>query len=177
LLLSDQLSEKPEAWLDEVVGLLAWGRLGHADLLTTSVILQSVGRLNDGWMRAPDGKRLPLPLLARIDDIWREGSQGRFGFARQLALQNRPPAGAPPGGGKDFFALADRLRWRLSGHELIPRRYSQFIASTRYPYGYPDAFFPTLRNVQVEESMGWLDQWRQSVMAIHVRLRREGGPS
>jgi DNA-binding SARP family transcriptional activator len=181
-------SDRPDDWLDELVRLLAHGRLGPADLLTTSVILASVGRLDDGWIPTMDSRRLPVSLLGQLDRVWRDGSAGRYGFTRQLGLHDRPPvrpaqrasrdtvpASAPTGGSEDFYALADALRWRLDGREVIPRHYGEFVACTRYPGGYPAAFFPTLRNAQVEQNKGWLDQWRQSVMATQLALRRAGG--
>lgn len=154
--------------VEELVDHLAHGRFGHADLVTTSMLLDPVSRLSAGWMRIQDGARLPLPLLKRIDRVWREASRGRFGFSRQVAIRGRRPTGV-----RDFFPLADALKWRLDSREVIPR-YGEFLAQARYPAGYPDGFFPTLRNAQIEEGMGWLKQWSQSVMATHLRLRGEG---
>jgi len=68
-------------------------RVEHADILTTSLLLEAVGRLDSGWMRRADGEHLPFDLLAGIDASWSKFSAGTHGFARSShAIQATPLA-------------------------------------------------------------------------------------
>lgn len=158
--------------LHKLWSFLEEGQLEHADILTTSLLLEAVDRLDPGWMRRGDTASLPTGLLAEIDSGWSMLSQGVHGFGAQLARYPAPPAGAPPGGDRDFFALARALGWRDGRRHAMPR-YGKFVAG---PAEYPVGFFPTLRNPQREQYQGWPDSWRQTVMAVHLQLRRSGGP-
>ena len=123
-----------------------------------------------GWLRSSDGLLLPVTLLAGVDRAWAGASGGRFGFGAQLARHDRPPSRTPAGGGSDFFALAAALGWG-DGDTPTPR-YPRFSLRDQYPSG----FFPTLRNPQWEWHQTWHDEWMETVMSVHLRLRRLGWP-
>ena len=160
---------KPVA-LRKLASFLAAGKLEHADILTTSMILEKAGRLDEGWMRQADGAEPPVSFLADVDAIWSTYSGGRYGFRAQLALHSSPPARAPAGGYRDFAALAAKLGWVKSQDDTVPR-YREFVHRSAGHAG----FFPTLRNPQLEHYQSWHDQWTSTVMALHARLRRWGG--
>lgn len=145
-------------------------QIGHADILTTSLLLQSVGRLDYGWMRPPDGKNLSFGLLADIDAVWSKFSRGAQGFRAQLSLHRRHPDGAPAGRQRDFTMLALSVGWKSTRRNTMPR-YEEFVTAKSYPVG----FFPTLRNPQVERRQGWHDRWVATVMAVHLQLRQWKG--
>ncbi len=149
------------AALDRLRGFLDERETEHADLLTTSVVLDAAGRLGSGWMRRSDAGALTDSLLAGIDALWSRFSSGRYGFGAQRAL-------VPVCGGQhaDFLALSVGFGWRASAEDTVPR-YQVFA---RRALGQP-GFFPTLRNPQAEEYLDWYDQWTQTTLAVHMRLR------
>jgi hypothetical protein len=134
----------------------------HADLLTTSLVLEAAGRLANGWIRRSDAGTLTDGLLAGVDALWSRSSGGIHGFGAQRAL-------APVCGGRhaDFLELSVRYGWRTSMEDTVPK-YQEFVRRTA---GQP-GFFPTLRNPQAEEYLDWYDQWTQTTLAVHLRLRR-----
>ena len=139
----------------------------HADILTTSLILEAVGRAGSGWIRRDDGQNLPFDLLADIDAAWSEFSHGAQGFRAQLSLH------PSPGGAPAFSTLALSLGWRSTRRDTMPKygKYGEFVTPADHPIG----FFPTLRNPQLERYEAWHDKWRMTVMAVHLQLRRWRG--
>jgi hypothetical protein len=153
--------------LGRLRALLADGRIEHADILTTSVLLSQAGRADNGWLRRRDGGSIPACLLDDIDAIWSASSGGAYGFGAQLALHPVPPRDAPSGGQRDFSALALAVSWKNSPREAIPR-YQEFVDSAQHPAG----FFPTLRNPLLERYASWHDFWAETVMAVHTQFRK-----
>lgn len=143
------------------------GQLAHADILTTSLLLDAAQRLDKGWLRRTDGAKLPAGLLADIDALWSKFAQQ--GFAVQLARHPGPPPGAPPGRHRDFLALALSVGWKNLRGEVSPV-YEELVATAFFPPG----FFPTMRNPQLERFESWHDKWTDTVMAVHTRLRNSG---
>jgi hypothetical protein len=148
--------------LDRLRGMLDEREIEHADLLTTSLLLAAADRLGSGWMRRADAATLTDSLLAGVDALWSHFSGGRYGFGAQRAL-----APACRGRHADFLMLSVRYGWRTSTEDTVPR-YQAFV---RRAVGQP-GFFPTLRNPQAEEYLDWYDQWTQTTLAVHMRLRR-----
>jgi len=149
---------------------LGEGEIAYADILTTSILLSAVGRLENGWMRRADGRHLPFDLLASVDAAWSAFSRGTQGFAAQLALHGTQPQSGPAGHYRDFNMLGLALGWKQTLRDVTPR-YGEFFK----PVGYPTGFFPTLRNPQLERFDGWHDPWLTTVMAVHLQLRRWAG--
>ncbi|WFB06078.1 TIR domain-containing protein [Streptomyces sp. LX-29] len=149
--------------LSRLEALLAEREFEHADLLTTTLLLESVGRLDTGWLRRADGRRLPDALLSEIDGLWARFSDETHGFRAQARR-------ALLGGGRhaDFMALSVAYGWRGSAADAVPT-YQDFV---RRSGGH--GFFPTLRNPQSERYVDWYDQWTETVLAVHLRLREEG---
>ncbi|OKH90803.1 peptidase [Streptomyces uncialis] len=143
--------------------LLAEHETEHADLLTTTLLLEAVGRLEAGWLRRSDGRRLPESLISGIDTLWSRSSGGTYGFGAQTRL-------ARAGGGRhsDFMPLSVGYGWRSSPDETVPT-YQRFTSAAGN-----HAFFPTLRNPQSERYRDWYDQWTETVLAVHLRLRERG---
>jgi hypothetical protein len=159
------------AQLAKLHSFLDAGRVEHADILTTTMLVCAVGRIGSGWLRREDGSRLLSSLLAGIDLTWSEFSGGGHGFRAQLARHSGPPQGARPGDYRDFVALALSLGWKSQARAATPQ-YGDFVrpATGKWQAG----FFPTLRNPQLEQRQGWPDRWRETVMAVHLRLRSWG---
>jgi hypothetical protein len=158
-----------EVSLQKLSHALEEGQLAHADILTTSLLLQAAQRLDKGWLRRSDGVRLPAALLADIDIAWSKFSHGQQGFAAQLALHATPPPGAPPGRYRDFLQLALSVGWKGLRGEVSPV-YAELVGTGEFVPG----FFPTMRNPQLERFGSWHDKWTETVMAVHTRLRQCG---
>jgi TIR domain/GUN4-like len=143
-------------------------RVAHADILTTSMVLEAAKRSEEGWLHEADGTLLLPGLIAGIDQIWSDSTHGVHGFRAQLALHNAPPSGVRPGRDRDFTALAKSVGWRGPQPGPTPV-YTDFV--TPRAGNWPPGFFPTLRNPQLELRTGWHERWVQTVMAVHLRLR------
>src|SRR5690625_2798864 len=83
--------------LAKLSAFLEDGQFEHADIVTTSIILDSVHRLDTGWLRRTDGKKLSVGLLRDIDDCWSHFSGGQYGFHVQVSLHASPPPGTQEG--------------------------------------------------------------------------------
>ncbi len=153
--------------LEKLSAALDAGRLEHADILTTSVVVEAAGRLDRGWLRRRDGADLPATLLTGIDRAWSQATSRRHGFTAQLELWSHHSHGTRVGSSRAFSDLTLALGWRGSRRDVVPR-YPDFAGGQDYPTG----FFPTLRNPQIETSQTWHDHWLETVMAVHVRLGR-----
>src|SRR5262249_1121657 len=77
--------------LQKLRTFLTEGEIGHADIFTTSLLLDAVGRLDCGWMRRVDGDSLSFGLLADIEEAWSGFSHGAQGFRAQLSLHGHHP--------------------------------------------------------------------------------------
>ncbi|TDC65986.1 TIR domain-containing protein [Streptomyces hainanensis] len=143
---------------------LAEREFAHADLLTTSLLLAAAGRQESGWLRRRDGERLPAALLTEIDAAWSAASGGRHGFRAQRGRAGLTGRGRHA----DFLELSAAYGWRGSPDETVPR-YAEF--ATRGGPG----FYPTLRNPQCEQYLDWYDQWTETALAVHARLREWEG--
>jgi hypothetical protein len=147
--------------LDRLRASLAAGETEHADLLTTSLLLEAAGRLGSGWLRRQDGDRLPGALLAGVDALWAGFSGRRDGFGAQLAL-----ARVSGRRHSDFLTLSVKLGWRGTPDDAVPA-YREFAGRAPGRAG----FFPTLRNPQSEQYLDWYDQWTRTALTVHARLR------
>ncbi|MFF7892393.1 TIR domain-containing protein [Streptomyces sp. NPDC007907] len=157
----------PSAGLERLRAHLAEAELEHADLLTTRLVMESVGRTAEGWLSARQAAGIPCELLAGIDALWHRHSDGRHGFRHQLAL-------APAGGrrGPGFPDLGAALGWRDSAESAVPRLYRDF--ARRAGPGSRPGFYPTMRDPGHENDPDWYDRWSSTVLALHARLREWG---
>jgi hypothetical protein len=154
--------------LTKLHSFLKEGRVEHADILTTSMVLDAAKRSEQGWLHEADGALLVPGLIAGIDRIWSESTGGVHGFRAQLALHRAPPPGVKPGRDRDFTTLARAVGWRAPQPGATPL-YTDFVNPRAG--NWPPGFFPTLRNPQLELRQGWHNRWVRTVMAVHLRLR------
>jgi TIR domain/GUN4-like len=152
------------AGLDQLDRYLGEREFEYADLLTTTLVLESANRLGEGWMRERDGRELPPALIFGIDALWSRHSGGRHGFRVQLSL-----AQVRHGRHAEFLALAAACGWRDIADVGVGRHYREF--SKRAAEGGRPGFFPTLRNPQSERYVHWYDLWEPTVLAVHLRLQ------
>lgn len=153
------------AALERLRAHLAEDEYEHADLLTTRLVMETAGRLGEGWLSERHAAVLPWELLAGIDALWTTHSHGRQGFRRQRALAPT----ARGGRGSRFPDLGAALGWRDSAEAAVPRLYQDF--ARRAGPGRRTGFFPTLRDPGRENDPDWYDRWSSTVLAVHARLR------
>ncbi|MEU6065990.1 TIR domain-containing protein [Streptomyces sp. NPDC047082] len=158
------------AGLERLRAHLAEDEYEHADLLTTRLVMESAGRLTEGWLSARHAATVPRELLAGVDALWGRRSHGRQGFRRQLALT---PSGGPRG--PRFPELGAALGWRDTAEDAVPRLYRDF--ARRAGPGRRTGFYPTLRDPGHENDPDWYDRWSSTVLALHARLREWGTDS
>ncbi|WP_329364761.1 TIR domain-containing protein [Streptomyces sp. NBC_00669] len=139
----------------------------HADLLTTSLLLEAANRAGDGWLRARDAHALPAELLAGVDAVWARHSHDRQGLRVQRGL-----ARVRRGRHAEFLNLSVACGWRRAVDDVVPAGYQEF--ADRAGPGRRAGFFPTLRNPQNEHFADWYDQWSATALAVHLRLDERG---
>jgi hypothetical protein len=153
-----------DAALSRLDGYLRDGETQHADLLTTTMLLDAAGRLTYGWLPRESGESLPGGLLTEIDAAWARHTGGRQGFQAQRSLAR---LGARTGH-REFVRLSVAFGWR-DANGSAPARYGEF--ARRAGAGDLTGFFPTLRNAHNEIYPNWYDRWTGTVLAVHARLR------
>lgn len=153
--------------IDRINTYLCEGEFAHADLQTTTVMLEAAERLDQGWMGTRHVRRIPAAVLAGVDAVWADHSHGRQGFRIQAELaQVRRARHA------DFLELSVACGWRSSVECGVPRSYRDFTESAGP--GPRRGFYPTLRNPQNERFMDWYDQWNSTVLSVHLVGRGKG---
>ncbi|MEA5509149.1 GUN4 domain-containing protein [Crocosphaera sp. UHCC 0190] len=87
-----------------------------ANEITNTLILQSIKRDEQGWMSRDDIATMPCWDLKTIDQLWKEYSQGRFGFSVQFSIfvetGNKPGRLLASDAYDDF---GTRIGWRKDG--------------------------------------------------------------
>jgi hypothetical protein len=66
--------------------LLAQQEWQAADAVTLSLLLEAVGRGNEGWLDAAAIAQIPCDLLHQIDQRWMQASDQHFGFSIQAQI-------------------------------------------------------------------------------------------
>jgi len=93
--------------------LLATGQWRRANDRTEQLMLQAAGREGQGWLAAQNLDNFSCWDLKTIDNLWKEYSQGRFGFSVQFPIFIE--TGNKPGRLVDVDAyekFGDRIGWR-----------------------------------------------------------------
>ncbi|MEU7528663.1 GUN4 domain-containing protein [Saccharothrix sp. NPDC042600] len=143
--------------LGAALGDRAWER---ADALTTAALLTEADRVEEGWLRSGDGAKLTDRLLTELDAAWSRHSGGAWGFRAQLeGVGGTSAAGY-------FRSLSTAFGWRADDDGTDPP-YAEF--GRRADRSRP--FYPTLRNPDRERFPEWHDEWSDTVVATHGRLR------
>lgn len=105
--------------------LLATGQWQEADQETANVLLKVYGREQEGKFNLEDVKNLPCRDLRTIDQLWKEWSQGRFGFGIQNQIWESVE--------QNYDAFCDRVGWRLD-HNWLP--YNRLSFEVTAPEGH-----------------------------------------
>ena len=94
--------------------LLSKGKWKEANQETTKAILLAAGREQEGWFRSEDIDNFPCEDLRTIDQLWRNYSNGKFGFSVQKKIYESL------GGTKEFKrdvwnSFGERVGWKNPG--------------------------------------------------------------
>ncbi len=115
---------------------LSQGNFKDADLETTRVILETIGRNRDN-LTPEDMSRFPCAVLQVVDRLWQHYSNHRFGFSVQLKIYQ------DVGGNPDTLRaqsmemiqkFGEQLGWRVEG-EWRMNDYDQWDFSLSAPMG------------------------------------------
>jgi serine/threonine-protein kinase len=88
-----------------------------ADRETSRVMLQTMGREEDGYLTLNDIENFPCPDLRKIDQLWVKYSKGKFGFSVQKKIYQSL------GGTKEY----DRKVWETFGDEVGWRKGGKWL--------------------------------------------------
>jgi hypothetical protein len=99
-----------------------------ADLETWDLMLKLTKREQEGWLRVEDAKNFPKQELQKMDQLWVEYSNGKFGFSvqKQIWLE----LGGKLDGESDwdtYQKFGDRVGWKRNGEWIL---YSEYTFST-----------------------------------------------
>lgn len=75
----------------------------QADTATWDLILRLLGKSSQGLIFSGNLQQIPCSELLRLDQLWVQCSQGRFGFSVQARIYQTV--------GKDYGAFCDRVGW------------------------------------------------------------------
>jgi hypothetical protein len=109
--------------LENLLKAMQWK---EADYETYQVMLQVVGRKQQGWMRKEELLNFPDTHLKLIDSLWRMYSKNRFGFSVQQQVL-RSIGGKPDNLDSSLFRkFAEHIGWRYNNEWL---KYEDFNIS------------------------------------------------
>lgn len=97
--------------------LLILGKLKEADQETATIILKLTNRQKQGWIDQHHVEQLPCHELEIINQLWYEGSNGRFGFSVQKKLY-QSLGGQPEYNAKIWRDFGDKVGWRQHNNWL-----------------------------------------------------------
>ena len=154
---------------DRLQKLLADGKWEEANSLTYTLMLKAAGREAPGWLDLSSIKSFPCSDLKIIDSLWKEYSQGRFGFSVQLPIFIN--TGNKPGklvGSEAYESFGDRVGWRKDGQWII------FLGNLNYSLDAPAGELPTFRS-QYQIQGGRMDYTTFAQRIVECKL--EGSPA
>ena len=144
--------------------LLREGKWRKANDETRDLLLQATGRKATGWVTTDNIKTLSCWDLKTIDSLWKQYSQGKFGFSVQLPIFLE--TGNRPGklvGDDAYIKFGDRIGWRQSGTWL---NYSQLTFATTAPLGHLPAAHLTWSGLKRGQSWQWYGGTEEDVRFI-----------
>jgi predicted NACHT family NTPase len=89
-----------------------------ADVETSRVMLQTMGREEDRYLRFNDIENYPCADLRKIDQLWVKYSKGKFGFSVQKKIY-QSLGGTKEYDSKVWSAFGDKVGWRKGGKSLM----------------------------------------------------------
>ncbi|MBD2297234.1 serine/threonine-protein kinase [Nostoc sp. FACHB-190] len=109
----------------------------EADDETYLVMLQAVDRQNEGWMRAEELCNFPCAVLCKIDQLWVEYSDGKFGLSVQQRIWGSVSDSPNSFDISTFYKFGGYVGW-LNNNEWLS--YNNFIFSLEAQEGHLPSF-------------------------------------
>ncbi|MFH7244410.1 MAG: GUN4 domain-containing protein [Spirulina sp.] len=96
--------------------LLAAQQWKDADQETLNVMLGIANRQSEEWLDSASLQNFPCGELAKLNQLWINASDGRFGFSVQRKIYVDDCGGQPNGedGENAWYCFADRVGWRVN---------------------------------------------------------------
>ena len=136
----DLISPDTNVNYNDLANYLAEGDWRKANDETREVLLEATGRKEIGWIPAEQIKTISCWDLRTVDNLWKQYSQGKFGFSVQLPIYIS--TGNRPGklvGDNAYNVFGERLGWRKDGDWVI------FIEDLTYSTDAPEGHLPNPR--------------------------------
>ena len=121
-------------YYNQLERLLKAGFWKEADQETRNIMLKIANREEEGWLDQESLQNFPCEALAKIDKLWVEASDGKFGFSVQKNIYVDECGGKPDGqyDEKAWYCFADKVGWRKNGTWLD----SEVTFNTTAPIGH-----------------------------------------
>lgn len=139
--------------------LLASGQWREANEKTGQLFQQATHRTAPGWVRSDDIAVFPCWDLQTIDTLWKDASNGRFGFSAQFPIYIE--TGNKPGrlvATDAYDNFGDRVGWRIPRNDPKNPKITDWIA------------FKENLNFTLEAPVGHLPNPRQEYQVTGGRL-------
>lgn len=95
----------------------------EANDTTVKLMLQSLGREDEGWFSKENLELLPCENLKKIDHLWQKYSNNKFGFSVQKALFTETIVKHGVRDNNIFDKFAETVGWKKA--KLFPRNYNE----------------------------------------------------
>lgn len=116
-------------------GLLKRGEWRNADQATSYLMLNVANKNARNWLGKPEITNFPCEVLSKIDDLWFNNSQGKFGFRvhRKIYIENF--GGNPDGqiNTQAWWRFNDKVGWLVKDKWLT---YSDLTFNIQAPEGH-----------------------------------------
>jgi uncharacterized caspase-like protein len=111
-----------------------------ADQETANLMAKVTNRETGGWMEDEDMKNFPCEILRKLDSLWLENSNGKFGFSVQKKIYAEKCGGQLEGSyeEKAWNCLGDRVGWRVNG------KWMETVQQTTLDISAPSGHLPSL---------------------------------
>lgn len=100
---------------------------------TGKLLFQAAKKDNEGWLDREAINIIPCNILSKIDELWLENSDQRFGFGVQKEIYFECGGEVDKYDEKIWECVGDRIRWRLKGNWLSP---DEVIFDSSAPVGH-----------------------------------------
>ncbi len=126
------LCSVPKVDYQQLQSLLATGNWKAADRETLNLLLKAAGREKQGWLNIQSINEFPATDLGKLDRLWVEYSDGRFGLSVQKRIWENLGEQLDSDYEK-WCKFCDRVGWYVNNNWLF---YSDIIFSLSAPQGH-----------------------------------------
>lgn len=127
----------PEVDYSKLEDLLKAHHWKEADRETYLVMLQTVGRQKEGWIRGQELSNFPCTVLCQIDQLWVAYSEGKFGLSVQQQIWRSISGQSDKFELTTFCKFGDYVGWRRNKEWLS---YDNFTFSLEAQEGHLPSF-------------------------------------